>query len=333
MLIFIAILTSNFLLAQQNSLEIKGTQNNLYLEHTITPQEGFYSIGRMYNVNAKELAAFNHLKFETSLNIGNVLKIPLNKTNFTQTGVKAKTQANVPVYHTIESGETLYRLGVNYNRVPLASLKKWNHLQSNDVSVGSPMIVGFLKVDKAGSSLANVAAKPASSVPVVAQKNQKPAENKTEEIAAAIPQIAAADPQIAKSSSATPDQPAPNNKTANNVNIKSVASGFSGGYFKNLYSRQTANKSLIDKNGEAGVFKSTSGWQDGKYYCFYNSASAGTVLKITNNATGKSVYAKVLDAIPDIKQNEGLTVILSNAAADELGAGENNFSCVVSFGK
>ena len=70
-----------------------------------------------------------------------------------------------------------------------------------------------------------------------------------------------------------------------------------------------------------------------KYYCFNNNAVAGTVVKITNIATGKSVYAKVLDVIPDIKQNEGLSVILSNAAANELGAGENNFSCILSFGK
>ena len=59
----------------------------------------------------------------------------------------------------------------------------------------------------------------------------------------------------------------------------------------------------------------------------------GAVLKVTDNASGKSVYAKVLDAIPDIKQNAGLSVVLSNAAAEELGAGENKFSCVLSFGK
>ena len=90
----------------------------------------------------------------------------------------------------------------------------------------------------------------------------------------------------------------------------------------------------MNKNsGSAGVFKSTSGWQDGKYYCFNNDAAPGTVLKVTNNATGKSVYAKVLDAIPDIKQNSGLSVVLSNAAAEELGTGENKFDCVLSYVK
>ena len=333
MLVFFLIVTSNSLLAQQSNLEIKGIQNNIYLDHSVAPKETFYSIGRMYNVNAKELAAFNHLKLETPLNIGAALKIPLNKINFTQTGYKAKSQVNVPVYHTLEQGETLYRLGVNYNKVPVTSLKKWNHLQSNDVSIGTQMVVGFLRVDKKQSELANTLTHSAANVAVIPQKDEKAAEKKTEEIATAIPNIGAADPSIAKSHTATPPaQPVVNEVAATKVNVNSDA-GFSGGYFKNLYNRQTANKSLIDKNGEGGVFKSTSGWQDGKYYCFNNNAGAGTVLKITNTATGKSVYAKVLDVIPDIKQNEGLSVILSNAAAEELGAGENNFLCLLSFGK
>lgn len=332
MLFFFAVVTNNFLLAQQNTLEIKGSHNNIYLDHTVAPKETFYSIGRMYNVNPKELAAFNHLKFETPLNVAAILKIPLNKINFTQTGYKAKTQADIPVYHTLEPGETLYRLGVNYNKVPVASLKKWNHLQSDAVSIGTPMIVGFLRVDKTESALAKITEKPAAAVAVASQKDEKTAEKKTEEIAAAIPNVRAADATLTKGRTATADQPAVNEVAVTNVNTNSDA-GFSGGYFKNLFNRQTANKSLVDKNGDAGIFKSTSGWQDGKYYCFNNNAVAGTVVKITNIATGKSVYAKVLDVIPDIKQNEGLSVILSNAAANELGAGENNFSCILSFGK
>src|SRR6185312_5446937 len=188
------------------------------------------------------------------------------------------------------------------------------------------------RVDKTQSALANSATPSAAGVAVIPQKNEKAAEAKTEEIAAVIPNLKAVDPAISKNNTAAPAQPAVSEVVATKVSANSDA-GFSGGYFKNLYNRQTANKSLVDKNGDAGVFKSTSGWQDGKYYCFNNNAGAGTVLKITNSATGKSVYAKVLDVIPDIKQNEGLSVILSNAAAEELGAGENNFSCVLSFGK
>ena len=82
-----------------------------------------------------------------------------------------------------------------------------------------------------------------------------------------------------------------------------------------------------------GVFKSTSGWTDGKYYCLHNTAKTGSIIKVTNPANGKSVYAKVLDVIPDIKKNSILLIRLSNAAADELGVGEANFNCTLNYSK
>ena len=100
-----------------------------------------------------------------------------------------------------------------------------------------------------------------------------------------------------------------------------------------MYNDQAEKKSPVNETGSAGVFKSTSGWQDGKYYCFNNEAPPGAIIKVTDNVTNKSVYAKVLDAIPDIKQNSGLTIILSNAAAEELGAGDTKFDCALSYVK
>ncbi|MGH2566100.1 MAG: hypothetical protein ACRDE5_16395, partial [Ginsengibacter sp.] len=119
--------------------------------------------------------------------------------------------------------------------------------------------------------------------------------------------------------------------TVTSVNTKSNID-FSGGFFKKMYNDQAEKKSPVNESGNAGIFKSTSGWQDGKYYCFNNEAAPGTVIKVTDNLTSKSVYAKVLDAIPDIKQNSGLSIILSNAAAEELGAADK-FDCALSYVK
>ena len=326
MLVFFSFVTSNFLLAQQNKLEVKGSVPDIYVEHVVTPKENFYSVGRMFNVNPKELASFNHLHFESGLNISQVIKIPLDKNNFTQEKDAAVNVALIPLYHTVAPGETLYRLGVNYNKVSLASLKKWNHLASDEVSVGNQMIIGFLKVDKTQSTLASE--NPMANV----QKSAEPQAEKKTEIQTEKPVAGSPSPEKTKTADEKPQATAIQTSNSNTV-VTNNAPDFTKGYFKNLYVEQTTNKSLIDKSGSGSVFKSTSGWQDGKYYCFCNSAGAGTVLKITNNATGKSVYAKVLDAIPDISQNDGLITIVSNAAADALGAGGNKFDCVISFAK
>ncbi|MEO5908916.1 MAG: LysM peptidoglycan-binding domain-containing protein [Ginsengibacter sp.] len=332
MIIFFTFITSNFLFAQQNNLEIKGTGNNLSIEHIVSPKESFYSIGRMYNVNPKELATFNNLKLQSGLSIGDNLKIPLDKNNFLQAGKAENDEVLIPVYHTVQSGETLYRLGVNYNKVALASLKKWNHLQSDAVSVGVPMIVGFLKVDKAQSSLAKGKTGVENEVVATPQKEEKPVAKTPEVVTQTAPAQKKPEPVKTEKTETTTVQPEPTKATVATVNTKSNIN-FSGGYFKNLYGQQTANKSAVSKSGSAAVFKSTSGWQDGKYYCFNNDATPGTVLKVTDNTTGKIVYAKVLDAIPDIKENAGLLIIISNAASEELGVGENKFDCTVSYAK
>jgi LysM repeat protein len=323
MFFFIAIITSSSLFAQ-GGLEIKGIGPDLYLNHTVAPKESIYSVGRLYNVAPKDLAAYNHLQMESGLSVGQEMKIPLDKNNFSQSEAKSGNDALVPVYHTVGSKETLYRLFVNYNKVPITSLQKWNNLQSDALSEGSQMIVGFLKVDKTQSALLTQQANTGQVASAPAQPEKKP------EPAAEKPAVVQTPEPAKKETVAAPAKESVVEKT---VNTKSSVN-FSGGYFKKVYDQQLQTKSPLNNSGSGGTFKSTSGWQDGKYYCFYNDAAAGTVLKMTDNASGKSVYAKVLDVIPDIRQNAGLSVVLSNAAAEELGAGtENKFDCVVSYVK
>lgn len=328
LILVVFIFFTAYVSAQQTNLEIRGTGSSIYLVHVVAPKENFYSIGRMFNINPKELAAFNHLHFASGLNIGQELKIPLSKNNFTQVKTSLPSEALIPVHHTVVAGETLYRLGVNYNKVPLSSLKKWNHLSSDALIVGNPMIIGFLKVDKNQSALANELPPTNVTVTEVTQKST-PAEIQQEKKEEPAP-LAKTEEQVAQPKSEPANTPTvtitPTNKTSG---INSISSG----YFKTLFEQQAAGNSMINKSGTAGVFKSTSGWQDGKYYCFSNDADAGTILKITNAASGKIVYAKVLDVIPDISQNDGLTIVISNAAADELGAGNDNFECNVTFAK
>jgi LysM repeat protein len=329
---FFIIAASNVLWAQQkNDLEIKGKGPDLFMEHTVVTRESFFSIGRLYNVTPRELADYNHLQLAAGLKVGQHLKVPLVKDNFTQTGDLANGEVLVPVYHHIESGETLYRLGVNYNNVPLTSLKKWNHLSSDEVSLGQAMIVGYLKVKENQSALAS---RKVSSVSVAQamRSEEKPVEKKEQQAVAVTTPVVNTPAPAQSENKVTPPQANETRSVVSAVNTKSTID-FAGGYFKNLYDRQTLNKSQSENKGTAGVFKSTSGWQDGKYYCFSNDAMPGTVLKVTDMATGKSVYTKVLDAIPDIKQNSGLSIVISNAASEELGAGDTRFDCTVSFSK
>lgn len=284
--------------------------------HTVGPKESLFSIGRLYNVHPRELASFNNIPFETGLTIGQVLKIPGKKTMNPVAEVSAvpevKTQPVKPavvekksssggsaVYHTVAKKEGLYSISKKYN-VTIDEIKKWNRLTSDGLTEGMNLIVGY--------------GGPAAKTEVAAVPEKK-------EVVAAVPEVKSQPVEQPKQTVAKTPIPETNRTPKN----------FSGGVFKSAYNDQVANKLITQDKGTAGVFKSTSGWDDGKYYCLHNAAPAGSYVKITNTATQKSVYAKVLDLIPDLKQNTGLVIRISNAAAAELGATTPTFDCTLQF--
>lgn len=275
--------------------------------HTVGPKESLYSIGRLYNVHPRELATYNNIPLETGLIIGQVLKIPSQKTMApVSETVPVKQEApkpepvkkevakgSAPVYHTVVKKEGLYGISKKYN-VTIDEIKRWNNLNSDGLVEGMNLVVGYDGLN----------------IPTpIAEKRET---------------------EVVKAPETKPVTTEP----ARPVKQEAAAKGpvdFSGGSFKTLYSKQVANKNVTVDKGIAGIFKSTSGWEDGKYYCLHNTAPAGSFIKITNNATQKSVYAKVLDLIPDLSQNNGLIIRISNAAAAELGAGTSNFDCTLNF--
>ena len=318
-------------LGQNGNLMVEGISPKLYLTHKIAPKENFYSIGRMYNLPAKELAAYNNLQFENGLSIGQLIKIPLGESNFLQSGTAPDGDVLIPVYHAVVPKEGLYRMSINYNKVPLPEIKKWNHLQSDEVSIGTNLIIGYLKVKKGESPLAAKASK--TDIDRSIEKSEEPKTPPPVNPDAnhdRLPPVKKPEAEKKEDSHVVIEQPEAQ-KTSVNTVARNSTINFSGGYFKKMYDDQADKKSPVSENGSAGIFKSTSGWKDGKYYCFNNEAQPGSVIKITDNVTNKSVYAKVLDAIPDIKQNAGLAIILSNAAAEELGATDAKFDCALSY--
>jgi LysM repeat protein len=343
-LLIILFVAPLFIMAQNKPLLIEGVAPDLYVNHSVAAKENYYSIGRIYNISPKEIAPYNKLVLENGLSLGQALKIPLSTTNFLQAGDAGADEVLIPVYHKVDGKEGLYRISVNYNKLPVETLKQWNNLKGESVSNGTNLIVGYLKVKKDLSPLANMAkAKPVDAIakkvdnpnktiaakeagkPDISKEVLPPVKNNATEKIAPIAEKIKKEPVM----EVVVKEPEPAKKIAYPVNGKT----FNGGIFKPDYEQQIRNKDVTSEKGEAGIFKSTSGWEDGKYYCLHNTSSPGTIIKITNSATGKSVYAKVLDMIPDMAQNNGILIRLSNAASAELGNKDAKFDCSVSFSK
>jgi len=154
--VLIATCISSYLFAQSDML-VQGTTPDLYLIHTVSPKENWYSLARMYNGTPKDLATYNALSLDKPLNIGQTVKIPLRITNFSQNNRKAADEVFVPVYHIIQDKEWMYRISVNYNKVPIENLEKWNGVTNDEAKAGTKLIDGYLKENKDQSPHANAA--------------------------------------------------------------------------------------------------------------------------------------------------------------------------------
>jgi len=326
--------------AAQDKLLVEGVSPGLYLTHKVAPKENYYSIGRIYNVSPKDIAPFNKLELEKGLSLGQTIKIPLNSSNFFQSGNAANDETFIPVYYKIKEKEGLYRVAKNNNDLPLETLKQWNGITGDAVKNGVQLVVGYLKVKTELSALAkNGIGTSIGSVTTVATEEKKPAapeaidkpvvknsdkKNKKKETVKE-KDVKEAEPKIVT----VPEKKATETEPKKTVIERNVTEAD----FKKLYDSQLRNAETAEVTGNAGIFKSTSGWSDKKYYCLHSSASPGTIIKITNPGNGNTVFAKVLDVIPDIKMNEGLLLIISNAAADALGVVETNFNCSIKYAK
>ncbi|MEO7263973.1 MAG: LysM peptidoglycan-binding domain-containing protein [Ferruginibacter sp.] len=311
--------------ANAQQLIIEGASPNLYLEHKTAAKESFYSIGRLYNISPKEIAPFNRLVLENGLTIGQVIKIPLTEVNFSQSLTLAPDEALVPLYHIVKNKETLFHISAVNNKAPLADLKSWNKLKSEAVVPGTKLVVGYLKVKKDLSALASkgVKGQPAAKpMEVVEHALDKPVPDEVlKPVTKSTKDVTISSAQVMK------EEP-----TVENIQPKKelafISANNKEGYFKNLFISKP-EKNIKEETGIAGTFKSTSGWEDNKYYCLHNSAPAGTIIKITANQV--TVYAKVLDIMPDMNQNEGMVIRISSAAAAALGMTDSKFECLLNY--
>ena len=325
------LLISLSLMGQQQKFIVRNEGNQLFLEHKVAPKENWYSVGRIYFISPKEIASFNQLSMDKGLGIGQMLKIPLKNENFSQSNTVENTGGKV--VHIVQSKEGLYKIASRYN-VDKELLKKMNGLSSDQINAGTNLVIGYLIA--AGEPLASLPAPSPAKTTVETTKLGKVAEKelgieeKTKKPAPP-PEVAAPSPQpVAKSNQtaapvklAEEEVEAARPVAANPKSNSGQAVKPEKSYFSSLYEQQSKEgKQQKLENSVYGVFKSTSGWQDGKYYVLMNNVVPGTVVKLVRKATDKVLFAKVLGAVPPGKESEGLSLRMSNAAIAALGLGD-----------
>ena len=112
--------------------------------HTVASGESLYMIGQKYNVAVNDIKKWNNLR-GSSLSIGQKLTIYISAGIAAEINKQKEVmQTSGKKIHVVSSGETLYSITNKYN-ISQSDLKEWNHLESNTISVGQELIIGYLE--------------------------------------------------------------------------------------------------------------------------------------------------------------------------------------------
>lgn len=302
---------------QKTELVIQKSNKSLYLEHKVTKGESFYAIGRTYNVPAKELAEFNKIDINKGLQIDQKLKIPLTETNFTQKG-----NSGTPVYYKTANEEKLATVSKNYGDASVAALKSWNDISGDAAKKNMKLIVGFVK----SNQLPSVTIKPKKQIEEKVEAKvkieEKKAEVKAEEKKVDIKNEVKAETKVEEKMIEEKKEIKPEEVKKSTPPVVSETKNLKvegAGYFKADYEMQIKQTPIThEETLTTGILKTTSGWDDGKYYMLIDNVSPGTIVKIINPTNNKAIFAKVLGAMAGIRQNDGYGMRISNAGAAAL---------------
>ncbi len=302
---FLFIFSLQVCLAQKKDLLVKSSDKGLYIEHKVASKESFFALGRLYNVSPKYLATYNKVDINKGLQIDQKLRIPLTDTNFTQQG-----GTGTPVYYKTSDKEGLVTVS-NKTNVSIDQLRWWNGLSTDVLKKDTKVIIGFLLSKE--MPVITIRKNPVSDVTIVAPLDPVlTGKEKEEEKKEAEAELKAEKKEEKKE---TP----PVIKEEKKAVIQQLS------YFKNDFDLQVRVKPVSkDETVTSGIFKTTSGWNDAKYYLLIDKVSPGTIVKVVNPSNNKAIYAKVLGEMAGIRQNEGYSIRISNAGAAALDISEQD---------
>lgn len=106
--------------------------------HTVAPGETLFSISRQYDVTVDQIREWNELR-DNIIGIGQVLIVGSDRqTRRPQTERPQQQTRSEVIIHTVEPGQTLYRISQIY-RVPIDDIKRWNNLTNNLISIAQEL--------------------------------------------------------------------------------------------------------------------------------------------------------------------------------------------------
>lgn len=291
--------------AQNNdSLFVTAKGDHWCIHHVVQPGETLFMLSRRFHVPPAILAGENSLNYTSTLQENTTVDIPIGGYNILKNKPQYMNDAR-PLYHRITAGEKFSSISHN-STVSQQTLEEWNHLLDNTAMEGDVLFVGWVLYDATEETPAK------KSNPIQIIEETAPPVNRNNHI------------------TYSEDTDNPNAKLGDTATTVKLAAEQQAPEIEKTYLEQTSNETNVTKEKGAAAFFE-GGMHSDVYYAFHNNTPKGTIIKVYNPGTGKTIYVKVLGPIPPTKQYYNCVIGISAAAKKDLGVVERKAWCDLTF--
>ncbi|MNS74126.1 putative endopeptidase p60 precursor [compost metagenome] len=221
------------------------------------------------------------------IRIGDTLKI--NKKGLTLKKGATAVASGKTIEHTVSTGETLFAISRKYG-VSVEDIINLNGLTDNSVKIGQK-----LKINSGGKSAATVVVTP----PAQPTETVVKVEPKQEEVKV--------------KPTTTPVKTEQKQEVETDENAAVVDTSVPAKVGREIH-----------ESGMA-TWISDNDLNQAKSVALHRTAPIGTIVKITNPMTNKSVYVKVVGNFPESADTKNVLIVISKSAANLLGVRDQKF--------
>jgi LysM repeat protein len=276
----------------RDSIGIENLNGKKIILHKIEAKETYYSLGRRYNISPQSIMEFNK---NAALRPSETIKIPTQQ-NFTDKPVSFsspnKTEKPAKQINHKVQPGETLYAIASKYNMRVDDIKLLNGLKSNDLSIGQTLKV----TANEEVSLTRTVETNNSGKAVIVENKPKVKEIVTEVPVSKIKYLDSTDSQ-------------------RNIEIP-----------KNRYGITEVN----DKG--LAVWIDDNNLDATKSYALHKTAPVGTIVKITNPMTNRSVFAKVVGRYTENETTKDVIIVITRASADAVGALDKRFLVNITFG-
>lgn len=98
----------------------------------------------------------------------------------------------------------------------------------------------------------------------------------------------------------------------------------------NAYSYHESNGNITEQGVATWIMESSSSKNE-KFYALHRSAPMGTIIKVNNPMSNRSVFVKVVGVLPDTGDNHDVLIKITQSAARRIGIFESRFRVEISY--